>query len=66
MLFLVGGVNLIATKQLKIQLKNGQMDNLLRDIYLDDNKMEYQRTRYWNAIDTFEKVFGVSEVAINR
>lgn len=64
MLFLVGGVNLIATKQLKIQLKNGQMDNLLRDIYLDDNKMEYQRARYWNAIETFEKVFGVSEVTI--
>lgn len=52
------------TTMLKEQLKNQQYDTLLEDIYLEDNQIEYQRNRYVEAIEGFEKLFGEAEVEI--
>ena len=52
------------TKNIKELLMNGAKDELLMDIYLDENKLEYQRMRYVEAIEKFEKLFGVSEISI--
>lgn len=44
--------------------KSGAKDELLMDIYLDENKLAYQRNRYVTAIEQFEKLYGVAEVTI--
>ena len=41
------------TLELKKQFANGEYDNLLADIYLDDSKIEYQKNRYVKAIEKF-------------
>ena len=52
------------TTDLKELFKSGEQDNLLMDIYLDENRLEYQRERYVTAIEQFEKLYGVTDVSI--
>ena len=52
------------TVELKKQFVEGEYDNLLTDIYLDENKIEYQRARYVKAIEKFEELYGEAEVEI--
>ena len=55
---------MMTTTQLKEQLKNKQYDEQLKDIYVDDDKLDYQRDRYVEAIEGFEQLFGEAEVEI--
>ena len=52
------------TVELKKQFLKGEYDNLLTDIYLDENKIEYQRERYVKAIEKFEALYGEADVEI--
>lgn len=54
----------MTTEVMKELLKNGTQDELLMDIYLDENRLEYQRTRYVTAIEKFEELFGEGEASI--
>ena len=55
---------MMTTTNLKEQLKNKEYDERLKDIYLDDDQIEYQRTRYVEAIEGFEQLFGEAAVEI--
>ena len=52
------------TANLKNEYESKKYDELLKDIYLDENKIEYQRTRYVNALTKFEELFGEDDVEI--
>ena len=39
-------------------IKEGKLDSRLLDIYLDDEKLDYQKNRYANAIQSFVDLFG--------
>ena len=52
------------TVELKKQFVKGEYDSLLTDIYLDENKIEYQRARYVKAIEKFEELYGEADVEI--
>lgn len=39
-------------------IKEGKLDSRLLDIYLDDEKLDYQKNRYENAIQSFVDLFG--------
>ena len=54
----------MTTKELKDLLKSGAKDELLMDIYLDENQLAYQRDRYVAAIEKFESLYGAGEVSI--
>ena len=55
---------MMLTTNLKELFKSGAKDELLMDIYLDENKLTYQKERYVAAIEQFEKLYGVKEVSI--
>ena len=38
------------TEQLKQKIASGELDETLLDIYVDERKLEYQKTRYLKAI----------------
>jgi len=46
------------------QLKRGTYDELLKEIYVDTNKLAYVKQRYTNAIEMFERIFGAGEVCV--
>ena len=52
------------TANMKELFKSGAKDELLMDIYLDEEKLAYQRDRYVSAIEEFEKLYGEAEVSI--
>ena len=52
------------TTELKKDFQQGKYTELLRDIYIDEEVLEYQRTRYIKAIESFEELFGEKEVSI--
>ena len=52
------------TVELKKSFADGQYDELLMDIYLDDAKIEYQKERYVKAIEKFETLYGENDVEI--
>lgn len=54
----------MVTKQLKDMIQKGELDNRLRDIYVDEAKLEYQRNRYMYAIAKFEEYFGAGDVVL--
>ena len=58
------GYKAMTTKELKELWKSGAQDELLMDIYLDENQLAYQRERYVTAMEKFESLFGVGEVSI--
>ena len=52
------------TVELKKLFAEGQYDELLMDIYLDEAKIAYQKDRYVKAIEKFETFYGESDVEI--
>lgn len=52
------------TTEIKKDFQQGKYTELLRDIYIDEGVLEYQRTRYIKAIESFEELFGEKEVSI--
>lgn len=52
------------TKLLIQQLENGTHDELLKEIYVDADKLAYVKRRYVEAIGMFERTFGAGEVCI--
>ena len=46
------------------QLKSGTYNELLKEIYVDTNKLAYVKQRYTNAIEMFERIFGAGEVCV--
>ena len=45
------------TVELKKLFADGQYDELLMDIYLDEEKLEYQKERYVKSIEKFETLW---------
>ena len=54
----------MTTEKMKELFRSGAQDELLLDIYLDENKLAYQRERYAAAIEKFEEIYGPGEVSI--
>lgn len=52
------------TSVLKKQFSEGAHDALLKDIYVDESKLDYVKNRYMEAINKFEALFGEAEVSI--
>lgn len=52
------------TEQLTEKIMNGELDDTLLDIYVDDSKLEYQRERYIKTIERFEHYYGGGEVTL--
>ena len=52
------------TKILVQEFKSGQYAERLKDIYVDDAVLDYQKERYIKAIEEFEKLYGEQEVEI--
>ena len=44
------------TKELKELFVSGEKDELLRDIYIDEALLDYQRQRYADAISRYEEL----------
>ena len=52
------------TTELKAGFQSGKYAELLKDIYIDESVLEYQKGRYVKAIESFEELFGVKDVEI--
>lgn len=52
------------TSLLAQQFADGTQDQLLEDIYVDHNRIPYQRERYVKAVETYIQHFGQGEVVI--
>ena len=52
------------TTELKAGFHSGKYAELLKDIYIDESVLEYQKERYVKAIESFEELFGVKDVEI--
>lgn len=46
------------------ELKAGQMDDRLKEIYVDEGMIPYQRQRFADAICKFEKLYGAGEAEV--
>lgn len=53
-----------ATDVLKKEFAEGKYQERLQDIYLDEHQLDAQRDRYIEALEEFEKLYGVKEVEI--
>lgn len=53
-----------STKKLMEEFEKGNYQNLLKDIYVDENVLDYQKERYIKALESFEKLYGEKEVEI--
>lgn len=52
------------SKVLKEELLQGKYENLFWDIYQDENEAKRQNTRYAQAVEKFEELFGEKQVEI--
>ena len=52
------------TTELKAGFQSGKYAELLKDIYIDESVLEYQKERYVKVIESFEELFGVKDVEI--
>ena len=52
------------TTLLKKNIADGAMDERLLDICADSSRLDYERSRYVSAIETFESLFGAKDVSI--
>ncbi len=52
------------TTELKKGFKDGKYEELLKDIYVDEAVLDYQKERYIKAIESFEELFGEKDVEI--
>lgn len=55
---------MIGTKLVTEKLQEGGYRDLLLDLYVDENKIEYQTNRYIKAIANYEEYFGEDDVEI--
>ena len=39
-------------------ISSGGIDNILKDLYIDESKLEYQRKRYINDLNRFTQIYG--------
>ena len=39
-------------------ISSGGIDNILKDLYIDESQLEYQRKRYINALNRFTQLYG--------
>ncbi len=46
------------TTELKKGFQDGKYEELLRDIYIDESVLDYQKERYIKAIESFEEYLG--------
>lgn len=53
-----------AVKKLAETFVNKERDGLLKDIYVDEQAITYQRNRYVEALEKFEACFGQAEVNV--
>ncbi|MEG0366690.1 MAG: galactokinase family protein, partial [Coprobacillus sp.] len=51
-------------KLLKTELSNKVYDEVLKDIYVDEKLLDYQRERYQKAIDKFIELYGEQDIEI--
>lgn len=51
-------------EMLKELFESKKNDHLLRDIYLDEEKLDYQRKRYVDAINKYKELYGDDDVEI--
>ena len=51
-------------EMLKELFESKKNDQLLRDIYLDEEKLDYQRKRYVDAINKYKELYGNDDVEI--
>ena len=52
------------TGVLKEEFRSGAHRELLQDIYLDENVLDYQTERYIKALESYEELYGEQEVEI--
>lgn len=52
------------TKKLITSIQNGELKEKLLDIYLDQNRLDYQTNRYRTAVARYEALFGEADVQI--
>lgn len=52
------------TRRIISEIENGNYDNLFLDIYVDEDKISYQKQRYVNAIEGYIEEFGEDDVEI--
>ena len=52
----------MVTHDLIKKIKNGMYDETLKDIYVDEKKIAYERERYIKAIESYTEHFGEGEV----
>ncbi len=52
------------TRRIISEIENGNYDNLFLDIYVDEDKISYQKQRYVNAIESYIEEFGEDDVEI--
>lgn len=45
-------------------ISSGGIDNILKDLYIDESQLEYQRKRYINALNRFTQLYGEGDVFI--
>lgn len=48
----------------RLQNQDAEFREMLLDVYVDSQQIEYQRKRYYEAIETFEENYGVGEIEI--
>ena len=53
-----------STQQVKERILNGELDQVLLDLYYDEDILETQKKRYIKAIENFEYLYGVKEIEI--
>lgn len=53
-----------STKKLMEEFEKGKYQKLLKDIYVDENVLDYQKERYIKALESFEKLYGEKEIEI--
>ena len=52
----------MVTHDLIKKIKNGMYDETLKDIYVDEKKIAYERERYIKAIESYTEHFGEGEI----
>ena len=51
-------------EEIKKNLRSGEYDNLLNDIYVDEGRLGQLKERYEKAADRFVSLFGDEEISI--
>ena len=52
------------TTELTEVIGSGDIDNILKDLYIDKSQLEYQRKRYINALNRFTQLYGEGDVLV--